>query len=417
MRALHVSKSSDGAQWAIRQVKELVRQSVEVHVALPNPIGEAVPAWQKTGATLHFVDCSLPLQKPGKFMKMASELRDLIARVNPDIIHSHHVSTTAMFRLVLGKKHPIPRLFQVPGPLHLEHWHSRQFEMSLAGEHDYWVASSKYIKQLYDCNRTPADKLFMSYHSADTNLFSAQRSGYLNNKLSIPHDATLIGNINLIYQPKRHLGHRVGIKCHEDVIEAIRLVQKKHDGVVGILVGGTFQGRCGYEARLKAIAKEKGAGRILMPGKFNSEEVAHSWPDFDCAVHVPFSENCGGVTEPLLCEVPTIASEVGGLPEVIHKEATGQLVPARNPKLLANAILNVLRNPRDYKCMAQRGRRLVKTMFEPKRCANEIVSIYRHVLFKDARPSEFDARHFVEALALQETSSASPETIATFAGW
>ena len=60
-----------------------------------------------------------------------------------------------------------------------------------------------------------------------------------------------------------------------------------------------------------------------MPGKFNADEVAQSWPDYDCAVHVPLSENCGGVVEPLLAGVPTIAGNVGGLPEVVHHHRTG----------------------------------------------------------------------------------------------
>ncbi len=396
MRALHISKSPDGAHWAIRQVAELVRQGVEVHVALPDPAGSAVPAWQATGAALHFVECALPVLNPARFVKTSSDIRQLVRRVSPDIIHSHHVTTAAMLRLALGKKHPVPRIFQVPGPLHLEHWHSRTFEISLSGECDYWIGSSRFINLLYERTRIPVSKLFLSYHSADTGLFSAQRTGYLRKKLGLPHDAIVIGNINLIYPPKKHLGQKVGLKCHEDVIEAIRLVQRVRNDVWGILVGGTFQGTRSYEARLRDMAQQQGAGRILMPGKFTSEEVGRSWPDFDCAIHVPLSENCGGVTEPLLCQVPTVAGEVGGLPEVIYPGLTGELVPVRNPGELAVAVLKVLRRRSEHKRMAKRGRQLVAVMFDPARCAKEILSIYRHILFGDPRPAEFNARHFLE---------------------
>jgi glycosyltransferase involved in cell wall biosynthesis len=397
MRVLHVSKTSDGALWAVRQVSELVRMGVEVHVALPDATGRATPEWQATGAALHIVDCALPVFDPAKFVETGFRIRELVRHIGPDFIHSHHVNTTAMLRLSLGKKHPIPRIFQVPGPLHLEHWPSRTFEISLAGDRDYWVGSSRFINLLYARAGVPADRIFLSYHSAETKLFSGHRTEYLRRKLGIPYDATVIGNINLIYPPKKLLGQKVGVKCHEDVIEAIGLVRRVRKDVWGVLVGGTFQNSDTYETKLRTLAKEKGEGRILMPGYFSPEEVGWSWPDFDCAVHVPLSENCGGVTEPLLCRVPTIASEIGGLPEVVMPGLTGELVPVRNPGQLAVAVLKVLRNPADHKRMAERGRQLVSTMFDPARCASEVLSIYRHLLFREPIPVEFDARQFLES--------------------
>jgi len=421
MRVLHVSKASDGAHWAIRQVTELIKQGVEVHVALPDSAGSSIPAWRVTGATLHFVNCALPILSPVKFVKTSLAIRELIRRVSPDLIHSHHVTTTAMLRIALGKKHPIPRLFQVPGPLHLEHWPSRALEISLAGERDYWIGTSKCINLLYEQAQVPSSKLFLSYHSADTRLFSANRTGYLRKKLGIPHGALVIGNINLIYPPKRLLGQKIGLKCHEDIIEAIELVQKVRNDVWGVLVGGTFRGGDSYEMKLRHLAQRKGNGKILMPGKFRSQEVGWSWPDFDCAIHVPLSENCGGVTEPLLCGVPTIAGDVGGLPEVVHAGLTGELVPVRNPRALAEAILRVLREPGEHKRTAKRGGQLVSEMFDPVRCAKEVLAVYRNILFGEPRPAEFDARYFLRNQASTVPVTASEklqmEDMSAVAGW
>ncbi len=71
---------------------------------------------------MHFLDCSLPVRKPIAVLQRASQIRQLIEAVKPDLIHTHHVTTTVMLRLALGRRHSIPRVFQVPGPLHLEHW-------------------------------------------------------------------------------------------------------------------------------------------------------------------------------------------------------------------------------------------------------------------------------------------------------
>jgi len=396
MRVLQVVKTSEGAQWAARQVTKLVQRGIEVHVALPDRTGCAIPSWHESGAVLHFVNCSLPIRNPGTARKSIAQVRQLVGEVRPDIIHSHFVSTTMMLRMALGRNHDIPRVFQVPGPLHLEHWHTRGAEIACAGPNDCWIASSQAIYRLYERANIAAEKRFVSYYSADTDLFSVRRENYLRDKLSIPRNAVVIGNINLIYPPKWYLGQSVGLKCHEDVIEAISQVQRVRDDVWGVFVGETFGGSRRYEQKLRRLAQTRGGRKILMPGKFNSAEVGLSWPDFDCAMHVPLSENCGGVVEPLLARVPTIASKVGGLPEVVHPGKTGMLVPTRRPDVLAKAVLDVLHNYDEHKRMAAFGKDLVSVMFDSARCANEVASIYRHILFSEPRPPQFQPEEFIQ---------------------
>jgi glycosyltransferase involved in cell wall biosynthesis len=408
MRVLQVTKTSEASFWAVRQAAHLVKHGVEVHAVLPSPTGAAVAAWQASGATVHFLDCSLPVRKPIAALQRASQIRRLIEAVQPDLIHAHHVTTTLMLRLALGREHSIPRLFQVPGPLHLEHWHTRNFELSLAGKNDFWIASSRFIMQLYNKAGVAANRLFLSYYTTDTASFSNVRTGYLRHKLGIPEDAVLIGNISFIYPPKRYLGQTVGLKCHEDIIEAISIVQGQRNDVWGVLAGGTFGSSAKYERRLRALANQKGNGKILMPGSLSSQEVAWSWPDFDCAVHVPLSENCGGVVEPLLAGVPTIAGNVGGLPEVVQRGLTGELVPTRSPQLLAEAVFKLLDHYEEFRRMAEQGRQLANAMFDSERCSNEVLAIYRHLLFKESRPPAFDSRTLLGASQVPSPTNLLP---------
>jgi glycosyltransferase involved in cell wall biosynthesis len=303
-----------------------------------------------------------------------------------------------MLRMVLGRNHPIPRVFQVPGPLHLEHWYTRKMDLLTAGKRDCWIASSQFTLGRYESAGICHARRFLSYYSTEVNLFSQHRTGHLRRRLNIPADAFVVGNINLIYPPKRYLGQTVGLKCHEDVIRAIASVQKERPNVWGVLIGGTFGTDQHYEKKLRKLAENTGAGRILMPGKFSSGDVAQSWPDFDCAVHVPLSENCGGAVEPLLCHVPTIASKVGGLPEYVHNCKTGTLVPVHRPDLLASAIMNVVDRPNLYRQFARCGGALVSAMFDSKRCGKEILDIYGHILRGDPRPAEFVPGLFLDSM-------------------
>jgi glycosyltransferase involved in cell wall biosynthesis len=136
-----------------------------------------------------------------------------------------------------------------------------------------------------------------------------------------------------------------------------------------------------------------------MPGYFSGDEVRQSWPDFDCAVHIPHSENCGGVVEPFSAGVPVIAAAVGGLPEVVINNVTGRIVHDRSPEVLAQNVSEVLSDISRWRELAAKGRRLVERMFDIERTAAEVFSIYQHILAGAPRPEVFDSERFVTQAA------------------
>jgi glycosyltransferase involved in cell wall biosynthesis len=398
MRALHVVKTTEGAPWAARQARVLRELGVEVHVALPRPAGKAVAAWEEAGAAIHVVDLNLPVRAPHRIRGVLEAARGLVAAVRPDVIHSHFVTTTCTLRLALGRNHGIPRVYQVAGPLHLEHWPSRLFEISLAGPADHWVGSSRRILELYRRARVPEERLSLSYYGwFDERDVPPQRSGALRAVVGASAADVLVGNVNFMYPPKRLLGQTVGLKCHEDVIDALGEVTRARPDVLGVFVGGAWGDALWYEEKLRRRARERAGERIRFAGTFHYEQSRRLWADFDLGVHVPLSENCGGVPEPLFAGVPVIASEVGGLPEVVLDGRTGYLVPPRQPKVLARKILAVLSDLQGARALAERGQRLVRSMFDARRTGREVLEIYEYLLRRRAeRPRPFDAATFAD---------------------
>jgi glycosyltransferase involved in cell wall biosynthesis len=396
MKVLHVVKTSEGAPWAALQAREQSRHGIEAHVALPERSGLMVQFWKNIGCYVHFQNCCLPLSRPWSSHSVFSSLVRFIKEVNPDVIHSHNVTTTFALRVALRHNFDIPRIFQVPGPLHLEHRLYGAAEIMTAGSSDYWIGSSRYITNSYRRYGVPANRVFLSYYGLDVPAYFHRRTNELRARLGIAETDIVVGNANFIYPPKYHLGQRVGLKCHEDVIDALGLVMKHRRDVVGVLLGGTWGHRTGYEQSLRRRAERVGRGRIYMTGTVPIETVFRVWPDFDIAVHVPLTENCGGVVEPLLATVPVIASSVGGLPEIVVPGLTGQVVQPRCPSKLAEAVLLALNRYDSMKEMANSGRQLVTYMFDVRRTAAEIIQIYRYVLGEStSRPAEFDSRHFL----------------------
>ena len=133
LKVLHLVKTSVGAPWALLQMHELAKLGVELHVALPAG-GPLVPRYEAGGVTVHTVQLDFPAKAQWRLPKVFKEMRNLVSSISPHIIHSHFVGTTLTARLALGKNHPVPRIFQVPGPLHLEHAFFRRAELLTAGQ-------------------------------------------------------------------------------------------------------------------------------------------------------------------------------------------------------------------------------------------------------------------------------------------
>ncbi len=400
MKVLHIVKTADGARWAALQAAELARLGVEVHAALPAPHGSRAADWEDANAAIHIAPLDFPTARPWRLKAVCARARALVAAVKPDLIHVHHAGPALVLRLALGANHPAPRIFQVPGPLHLEHRLHRTWDLASAGPNDFWIASSRCIRDHYLRAGVDPTRVFLSYYGFQPAGFSSARSHALRRRLGIPPRSFVAGNVSYIYGPKYYLGQRVGLKCHEDLIDALGLVLRRRSGVVGVLAGGPWGGAASYHERLRRRAEAVGQGRILMPGHLSFAAVRECWPDFDCAIHAPLSENCGGVVEPLLAGVPVIAGAVGGLPEVVMDGLTGVLTPIRNPEAMAAALLRVMDDPEPYRAMARAGAALVAEMFDVRRTAREVHQLYRHIRDGAPPPLQFDSRAFLAGEAI-----------------
>jgi glycosyltransferase involved in cell wall biosynthesis len=80
--------------------------------------------------------------------------------------------------------------------------------------------------------------------------------------------------------------------------------------------------------------------------------------------------------EALACEIPCVASKVGGIPDVIKDGINGYLVEPANPEALANRISILLRDKDLRMRMGKQGRSFVVDNFSWEAKAREIIEIY-----------------------------------------
>jgi glycosyltransferase involved in cell wall biosynthesis len=88
--------------------------------------------------------------------------------------------------------------------------------------------------------------------------------------------------------------------------------------------------------------------------------------------------------EAQLCETPVVAFNSGGLPDVVHHEKTGLLVPPADVPALALALDSILTDPTRAAHLGQAGRLHALAHFAPESAAKRYLDLYHHALERRA---------------------------------
>jgi glycosyltransferase involved in cell wall biosynthesis len=86
------------------------------------------------------------------------------------------------------------------------------------------------------------------------------------------------------------------------------------------------------------------------------------------------------IVEAMLGGIPTVASDVGGVPELVLHGETGYLVPPDDPHALAAALRRLLDDPELRARFGARGRELAEERHDPAKSARMFEAIYRELL-------------------------------------
>lgn len=378
MKILQIVKTSDGANWAFEQAKKLTDIGVEVITILPDENGRVAKKYLDNNMKIILGDFSLPIKKPWTFFSKKRQLLQIIENEKPDIIHFHFVTNILFGRLAL-KNNKTPRLFQVPGPLHLENKLIRLIEIKLANRDDYWAPSCVYSTNIYK-KYIDEKRLFLAYYGGygGNSIKEYKKSNKIHDEYVISNKTKIIAMVSYFYKPKYYLGQMRGIKGHEDFIDAFSILNKKHNDLLAVVVGGPWGNSQKYEEQVKKYAKKKNVKNIIFTGFRN--DVKDIYKEFYIAVHPSHSENLGGAAESLAAGVPTISTNVGGFPDIVIDGCTGYLCEPKNPNSLAEAIEKMLSDESKANMMALEGQKKVKQLLDINNTSKRIYEIYNCIL-------------------------------------
>ena len=163
-----------------------------------------------------------------------------------------------------------------------------------------------------------------------TNLddFKSQTKSYkLHDELGLTHDTQLVANISAF----------VPFKDHFTFVKTVKLLKNKLPNTKFLLIG---TGK--LENKIKEYVKELQLENDIIFLGFRND-IPEIFPDFDLFLFTSKLEPTGGVLlEAYACGVPIVASNSGGIPEVVVQNKTGLLCEKENPEAFAEAVLKVL---------------------------------------------------------------------------
>jgi len=84
--------------------------------------------------------------------------------------------------------------------------------------------------------------------------------------------------------------------------------------------------------------------------------------------------------EAMACELPCVATRVGGNAEAIEDGRSGYVVESENSNALADRIMMLLRDPSKAKTMGKTGRKIVEAKFTSEIMIHKLVTLYDHLL-------------------------------------
>lgn len=108
---------------------------------------------------------------------------------------------------------------------------------------------------------------------------------------------------------------------------------------------------------------------------------------WDIFVQPSLQEGFGLATlEAMAAGLPVVATEVGGLPEIVENGKTGWLVPPKDPAALADRLRALLLNPQERRAMGAAGRTRVLEHFSARQMVTRISDLYDSLLHVGPHP-------------------------------
>ncbi len=221
-------------------------------------------------------------------------------------------------------------------------------------------------RQLTEDEGLAPEKITILWNGVDMEEYQPRppREG-LRRELGIPEDSPVVAIVASLY----------ALKAHEVFLQVAARVLERHPRARFLVVGEGPE-----RARLEKLAEEKNLDRAVqflgrrrdMPDLLTIMDVNVLTSLWEAA---PIS-----TLEAMACEIPTVATRVGALPEMIVDGETGFLLDIGDEEGIAAAVNRLLDDPTFRRRVGVASRRRIRDLYSIEKIVREREAMYRRLL-------------------------------------
>jgi L-malate glycosyltransferase len=340
--------------------KELASRGHDVHF-----ISYALPIRLTMNERIYFHEVEVltyPLfEYPPYDLVLATKMAEVMTRFDIDILHVHYAiphSISAYLAKMMLNERVVPFVTTLHGTDITLVGNDRSYlPITRFGieQSDAVTAVSEYLKRRTIEEFQVQREVHVVPNFVDCNAYSRSTDANVRGKFAAPDEGILI-----------HISNFRPLKRVEDVIETFSMVRRKTRAKLLMVGDGPDRRKAEWLANTHGIADD-----VLFLGKQSNMNEVLSIADI---LLLPSELESFGLValEAMACEVPVIATRVGGIPEVVRDGTDGFLYDVGNVSSMADGCLKILADPRLRSSMGEAARDHARREY----CASNIVKQY-----------------------------------------
>ncbi len=284
-----------------------------------------------------------------------------ILRHKPDML-SANTSIASLYTGILAK------LFHIPSMAHIRDIEPLgRIGQRLLRQNTRIIADSQAVQRHLAAQQIPESQLLCIYEGVDITQYQPLKTPRGQEKDS----SVTLGIVGQIGERKGHLYALKALRSLLPLYPELKL---------WILGKEPEQSREGYTRKLQQYVQEHQLREHVLFWGFRSD-IPELLEQLDILLLPSLQEPFGKIViEAMAMEKPVIASNVGGVPEIIDDGITGLLVPPRDDEAIRRALEQLLHQRDRWKQMGRAGRKRVEQYFSLERNVKSTEQVYQQLL-------------------------------------
>ncbi len=361
LRVLHVvhNLSPGGAQRLVIDISRRIHPQIPTRVCCLDQAGDWAHELQSVG-----IDVIALGRQPGFRPLVGWQIARIAAEWNATVLHCHQYSPFVYGSLASLRTSGLRLVFTEHGRNSDEPATAKRIFATrlLASRPHAIVAVSDDLRRFMTTAGFPEDRIEVLHNGIDPLTEpGAEDRLRARRDLAIPDHAFVVGTVARL-DPVKNLGTLLEAFAtfHAQVAEA-RLV----------VIGDGPE-----RTRLEWMISEHGLAPAVHLAGHRSDARA-LLPSFDVYVNSSVTEGISlTLLEAMAARLPTVATRVGGTPEVVVDGMTGVLVPAREPAAMAAALADLHDRPDARRAFGEAGRARIVDQFSIDRMMQAYLAAY-----------------------------------------